>query len=171
EGVLAHVDAVTRGAARQPLLPRRRDDPGLVPDRSDGARREAAESAQQQRALLPRDGPPRADPRPLAAAVLDRAAPALSPALRDAVLDRRLGAVLGDAPLRPRLRRLAGGSRRHAVLAQAPLCADRLLAELPPRPLDGAAVRRLPRRARRPRAGGRGGRGAPVERRRAPAGL
>src|SRR5690606_13096750 len=109
------------GAAHQSVLPRRQHDPGVVPDGRDGARAQAAEPAQQQRALLPRDRAPRAHPRPLAAAVLASAPSQLSPAVLDAVLDRGLGALLGDAPLRPRPRAIARGPRRDAVLAQAPL--------------------------------------------------
>ena len=49
----------------------------------------------------------------------------------DALLDRGLGALLGDALLGPGFRADAGGEDGHVVLAHAPLRADYFLAELP----------------------------------------
>ena len=53
--------------------------------------------------------------------------------------DRGLGALLGALALGPRLREVAREPRRHAVLADAPMRPDHLLAELPPRADDAQA--------------------------------
>ena len=62
ERVPAHVDDDARGAAREPVLPRRRADHRVVSDEHDGVRRAPAEHARQQHSLLTRDGLSRDDP-------------------------------------------------------------------------------------------------------------
>ena len=86
--------------------------------------------------------------------------------LQHAVLHRGLGALLGAAALGPRIRQVAREPRRHAVLADAPMRPDHLLAQLPPGEDDAQGVHRLPGRPGRPRARQRHGGGPPLLHRR-----
>ena len=98
---------------------------------------------------------------------MTRATTRTARAFAHAVLGRRLGALLGDAAVGQGLPADAGGQGRHAVLAHAPRRAHHLLAGLPHRDDDAAAVHRLPGRPRRPRARQRRGRSAPLVQRHA----
>ena len=158
-----------RAAVAQPVLHRRRSHQRRLPDQRHGPRRQAAEPAGQQPALLQGDRPPRADPRPPPAAVQQRAGRHPPPAVRHPVLDRGLGLLLGDGAVRPRLPGHARRPGRLPGLADPPLRPGHLLARLPPGRPDPAAVRGPADRAGRVRAGQRPGRGAAVVRRRLPA--
>lgn len=134
---------------------------GFVSHRRDDARGEAHEHAREQPAPVPRDRPPRADPGASPPGLHELPLPG-APAcgLRHAVLDRGLGALLGNAALGPGIQCDARGPRRGALLAHASQRADHLLARVPPGHHDAAAGDRLPCRPGRPRAGQRRGRGA-----------
>ena len=122
------------------------------PDQRDDPRAEDDEHARQQHPLLPRHGPPRADPRPPPPVLHDVPVQGLPPPVQHAVLGRRLGALLGAAALGRGLPEVAREQGRHAVLADAPLRPDHLLAGLPPGEDDARGVHRLPGRSGRPRA-------------------
>ena len=79
-----------------------------------------------------------------------------------AVLGRGLGPLLGAPALGQRLRQVAREPGRHALLADAPLRPDHLLAGLPSREDDPERVHRPPGRSHRPRARQRDGRGPPL---------
>ena len=107
--VLAHDDDVARGAAGEPLLPRRRDDHRLLSHEHHAPRSEDDEHARQQYPLRPRHGPSRADPGPSPSGLHGRAIQGLSPAIQHAVLRRRAGRSTGSccsgiagSPNRPR---------------------------------------------------------------------
>ena len=74
---------------------RRRYDQRLISDKRDVARREADDAAGKQSLLRPRDRLSRADSRPSLAGIHDRALSHAPPPVRNAVLDRRLGARIG----------------------------------------------------------------------------
>ena len=84
----------------------------------------------------------------------------LSPALQHAVLDRRRRALLGDVVVGHELRQVAREPNRHALLANASLGANHLLAQLSSREDDAAGMHRPAGQESRPRAGQRDGRSA-----------
>jgi hypothetical protein len=83
-------------------------------------------------------------------------------ALLHAILRRGVGALVGDPSLEPRLPAHPRGANGDALLADASRRADHLLAQVPSRRVDAAAVHRLPRGPCRPRARERHRRGAPL---------
>src|SRR5206468_1218050 len=95
--------------------------------------------------------PSRTRARPSPPDLVARAFEPASRAFRHIVLGRGLGALVGIPPLGFEIHRDARGSHGRTFLARAPLRADYLFAEIPPRRMDAAAVRGFPRRARRPR--------------------
>ena len=159
-----HDDA--RAAAREPVLHRRRPDERLVSDQHDGLRRAHPEHARQQPRLLPRDGAPRDDsgaqPRRLPGLAVRRLPS--QPQRRRAVFRRGLASLLGAHALRHGLQQDARTARRRALLADAPLRAHHLLAQVPYGPVVAAGGDRLPRRPRRPRARERDRGGPPLVR-------
>jgi hypothetical protein len=64
--------------------------------------------------------------------------------LLDSVLDRGVGRVLGDDPVRRRLSPRTGRPGGHAVLADAPRGQDHLLAQVPPGADDAGGGNQLP---------------------------
>ena len=162
EGSLAAGDDVTGAPAGGTVLSGRRSNPGRLPDGRDDARREAHEHAREQCPLLARDGAPRAHPRAPPAGVHERALQFAPAALPHAILDRGLGALLGDAAMGPGVRDDAGGPGGHALLANALGRADHLLAELPPGADDAGRGHHLPGRPGGPRTCQRHSRGPPV---------
>ena len=164
--IAADGDDVAAAAARESVLHRRRADHRVLPDRHDGLRRAAAEHARQQPAVVARDRASRDDSRPQPRPVHGTALCRLSRESQRGrpVLRRGLAAVLGSHALRHGLQQDAGGTGRRARLADAPLRAHHLLAQVPHGPVVAAGSHRLPRRSRRPRARQRDGRGAAVVR-------
>ena len=155
----------------EPVLHRRRADHRVVPDGHDGVRRAHPEHARQHHRLLARDRAPRDDPGPQPRRLHGQPLRRLPRRHRrqHVVLRRRLAGLLGNDPLRHGLPRQPGGARRRALLADAPLGAHHLLAQLPHGHLVAAGVHRLPRREGRPRARQRHRRGPPVLRSRSSA--
>ncbi len=92
-----------------------------LPDQHDVARGENDEHAGEQHPLLPRHGPPRADSGPPSSGIHDLAIQNVPPPVQHAILGRRLGSLLGAAPLGQRVRQVAREPGRHAVLADASL--------------------------------------------------
>src|SRR5262249_7234218 len=117
-----------------------------------GARTKDDEHAGQQPPLFTRDRPPRTDPRPSPARLYDGALQALSRPVRNAVLDRRLVAVLGVAAVGYEISEDARGPHWFPVLAQPPLRPHHFLAQLPSGEDDPAGMHRPARQPRRTRS-------------------
>src|SRR5690606_2760860 len=109
----------------------------------DGSGRPDDEHAWQQPTLFARHGAPRVHRRPPLPADDDQQVSHL-PFVRHALLDRRMGLVLGIFTIRYGLPAVAGRSPGHAVLADAPLRPGHLFTQLSPRQMDTTGMCRFP---------------------------
>src|SRR5262249_26417609 len=157
---MADGDDVARTPTGQPVLPGWGSDPGFLSHQHDGARAEDDEHARQQPALLSRDRASRIDSGPSPAGLYDCALQAVSRVVRHALLGRGLVALLGAAALGYEVPEDARRPHRIPLLAQPPLRAHHLLAQLPYGKDDAAGVHRFTRQPRRARGGQRHGRSA-----------